>query len=104
MDNQILDSQIPRRYLDSRNLDSQNRVRATVTVRVMGSYDCPAYGCPYFDCTIMTSNQGTAALPTVWLKFIVLKRLDGSRCDLVWTMEVRVGPDHIVLHGNPAPP
>jgi len=35
---------------------------------------------------------------------IVVKRLDVSRCHLVWTMEERVGPDHIVLDGNPAPP
>ena len=42
--------------------------------------------------------------PTFWPMSIVVKRLDGSRCHLVWTMEVRVGPDHIVLDGNPAPP
>ena len=35
---------------------------------------------------------------------IVVKRLHGSRCHLVWTMEVRVGPDRIVLDGNPAAP
>jgi len=42
--------------------------------------------------------------PTFWPMSIVVKRLDASRCHLVWTMEVRVGPDHIVLDGNPAPP
>jgi len=42
--------------------------------------------------------------PTFWSMSIVIKRLDGSRCHLVWTMEVHVGPDHIVLDGNPAPP
>ena len=34
---------------------------------------------------------------------IVVKRLHGLRCHLVWTLEVCVGPDHIVLDGNPAP-
>jgi len=34
---------------------------------------------------------------------IVVIQLDGSTCHLVWTYEVRVGPDHIVLDGNPAP-
>jgi len=48
------------RYLDSQNLDSQNRVTARVTVRVFVrvrvrimvrvSYDCPVYDCPDFDC------------------------------------------------------
>ena len=35
---------------------------------------------------------------------IVVKWLDGATCHLVWTMEVPVGPDHIVLDGNPASP
>jgi len=60
LDNQILDSEIPRRYLDSWNLDSQNRVRGTVTVRVRVSYDCPVYDCPDFDSAIKTCNHGTA--------------------------------------------
>jgi len=84
-------------------MDSQNRVRATVTVRVRVSYDCPVYDCPDFGCAIKTCNQRTAA-PTFWPMYIVFKRLHGSRCHLVWTMEVRVGPDHIVLDGSPAPP
>jgi len=81
----------------------KNRVSTTVTVRVRVSYDCPVYDCPDFDCAIKTCNRGTAA-PTFWPMSIDVKRLDGSRCHLVWTMEVRVGPDHIVLDGNPAPP
>jgi len=51
---------------------------------------------------IKICNQGTAA-PTFWPMSVVVKQLDGSTCHLVWTMEVRVGPDHIVLDGNPAP-
>jgi len=37
---------------------------------------------------------------------IVAKRLHGSRCHLVWSrgMEVGLGPGHIVLDGDPAPP
>jgi len=42
--------------------------------------------------------------PTFWPMSIVIKRLDGSTCHLVWTMGVRVRQDHIVLDGNPAPP
>jgi len=42
-------------------MDIQNRVRATVTVRVTVSYDCPVYDCPDDDCAIKTCNQGTAA-------------------------------------------
>ena len=83
-------------------MDNQNRVRATVTVRVIVSYDCPVYDCPDFDCVIKTCNHETAD-PTFWPMSIVVKQLDGSTCHLVWTMEVRVGPDHIVLDGNPAP-
>ena len=87
-------------------MDSQNRVKATitvrVTVRVTVSYECPVYNCPDLDCLIKTCNHGTAA-PTFWPMFTVVKQLDGSTCHLVWTMEVRVGPDHIVLDGNPAP-
>jgi len=83
-------------------VDSQNRVKATITVRVTVSYDCPVYDCPDFDCVIKTCNHGTAA-PTLWLMSIVVKQLDGSTCHLVWTMKVRVGPDHIVVDGNPAP-
>jgi len=49
---------------------------------------------------IKMGNHGTAA-PTFWPMFIVVKWLDGSRCHLVWQY---VGPDHIVLHGNSAPP
>jgi len=41
--------------------------------------------------------------PTFWPMSIVAKWLDGSRCHLVW-MEVHLGPGHIVLDGNPAPP
>ena len=41
---------------------------------------------------------------TFWPMSIVVKQLDESRCHLLWIMEVRVGPDHIVLDGNPAPP
>jgi len=41
---------------------------------------------------------------TFWPMSIVVKQLDRSTCHLVWTMQVRVGPDHIVLDGNPAPP
>jgi len=43
------------------NVDSQNLVTATSTVRVTVSYDCPVYDCPDFDCVIKTCNQGTAA-------------------------------------------
>jgi len=43
------------------NVDSQNLVTATITVRVTVSYDCPVYNCPDFDCAIKTCNQGTAA-------------------------------------------
>ena len=74
MESQNLDSEIPRRYLNSCNLDSRNRVRARVRVRVFGrvivrvrvsvrfrvsvgvrvgarvSYDCPVYDCPDFGC------------------------------------------------------
>ena len=46
---QNLDSEIPRRYLDSWNMDRQNLIRATVTVRVRVSYDCPVYDCPDFN-------------------------------------------------------
>jgi len=42
--------------------------------------------------------------PTFWPMSIVVKQLDGSTCHLVWTIEVRVGQDHVVLDGNPAPP
>jgi len=42
--------------------------------------------------------------PTFWPMSIVVKRLDGSTCHLVWTVEVRLDPDRIVLDGNPAPP
>jgi len=49
---------------------------------------------------IKMGNHGTAA-PTFWPMSIVVKWLDGSRCHLVWQC---VGPDHIVLHGNSAPP
>jgi len=42
--------------------------------------------------------------PTFWPMSIVVKQLDGSTCHLVCTMEVRVGPDHVVSDGNPAPP
>jgi len=52
---------------------------------------------------INVHNQGTAA-PTFWPMSVVVKQLDGSTCHLVWSMEVRVGPDHIALDGNPAPP
>jgi len=50
---------------------------------------------------VKTCNHGTEA-PTFWPMSIVVKQLDGSACHLVWTMEVGVGPDHIVLDGNPA--
>jgi len=85
------------------NVDSQNRVKATITVRVTVSCDCPVYDSPDFDCVIKTRNHGTAA-PHFLAHAIVVKQLDGSACHLVWTMEVCVGPDHIVLDGNPAPP
>jgi len=70
-------------------------------VRVTVSYDCPN-----FDCVIKTCNQGTAAPPTFWSMSVVVKQLDGSPCHLVWTMEVYVGPDHIVaaphkVHSRP---
>ena len=55
----------------------------TFTIRVKVSYDSPVYDCPDFDCAIKTCNQGTAA-PTFWSMSIVVKRLDGSRCHLVW--------------------
>jgi len=42
-------------------VESQNQVRATVTVRVTVTYDCPVYDCPDFDCEIKTCNKGTAA-------------------------------------------
>ena len=80
-----------------------NQVRAMVMVRVRVSYDCPVYDCPDFDCAIKTCNQGTTAL-TFRPMSIVVKRLHGSRCHLVQTMEVRVGPYYIALDGNPAPP
>jgi len=54
-------------------------------------------------CVIKTCNQETAAL-TFWPMSIVIKQLDGSTCHLAWTMDVHVGPDHIVLDGNQAPP
>ena len=50
LDSPNLDSEIARRYLDSQNLDSldsQNRVRVSVWVRVKISYDCPDFDCPY---------------------------------------------------------
>jgi len=42
-------------------VDSQNRVKATITVRVTVSYYCPVYDCPDFDCLIKTCNHATAA-------------------------------------------
>jgi len=51
-------------------------------------------------CTVTREQQPL----TFWPMSIVVKRLDGSRCHLVSTMEVRVGPDHIVLDGNPPAP
>jgi len=52
--------EILRRYLDSRNLDSQNRVRVSVRDRIsvrlrvsvrvrVSSYDCPDYDCTDYD-------------------------------------------------------
>ena len=79
-------------------LPSQNRVR----VRVRASYDYPVYDCPDVDCVIKTCYHGTAA-PTFWPMSIVMKQLDGSTCHMVWTMEVRVGPDHIVSMGTQLP-
>ena len=84
-------------------MDSQNLVMATIMVRVKVSYDCPVYDCPDFDCVIKSCSQEQQP-PTFWPMSVVIKQLDGSACHLVWTMEVRVGPDHIVLDGNPAPP
>ena len=34
---------------------------------------------------------------------VVANGLDGLKCYLVWTMEVGLGPGHIVLDGDPAP-
>jgi len=65
----------------------------------------PVYDCSDFDCVIKTCNQGTAA-PPHFLVHVYCRQTAG------WInmpfgmdcMEVRVGPDHIVLDGNPAPP
>jgi len=84
-------------------VDSQNLVTATITVRVTASYDCPVYDCPDFDRVLrhVTREQQPRLF---WHMFIFVKQLDGSTCHLVRAMEVRVGPDHIVLDGNPAAP
>ena len=86
------------------NADGQNLVTATITIRVTVSYDCPVYDCPDFDCVSKTCNQGIAA--PYFLAHVYCRQTAGwiNICHLVWTMEVRVGPDHIVLDGNPAPP
>jgi len=35
---------------------------------------------------------------------VVAKQLDGSRCHLVWRMQIGLGPGHIVRDGDLAPP
>jgi len=62
--------------LDSQNLDSHKLDRQVTTERL--------------------------AAPTFWPMSIVVKRLDGSRRHSIWKY-IRLGPDHIVLDGNPAP-
>jgi len=88
-------------------VDSQNLVTATITVRVTVSYDCPVYDCPDFDCVIKSCNQGTAA-PT-FLAHVDCRQTAGW-INMPFGMDyggrymyLRVGPDHIVLDGNPAP-
>ena len=85
-------------------MDSQNLVTATSTVRVTVSYDCPVYDCPDFDCVIKTCNQGTAAPD--FLAHVYCLQTAGW-ISMPFGMDyggIRVGPDHIVLDGNPAPP
>ena len=81
---------------------SQNQVRATVRVRVLLGLDIGLELVLGFELVfrlglrlglvmtvqiltvqIKTGNHETAA-PTFWSMSIVVKRLDGSRCRLVW--------------------
>jgi len=42
--------------------------------------------------------------PNFWPMSIVAKRLDGSRCHLVWKYRLNLGTGDIVLDGVAAPP
>jgi len=95
----------PVRELSSpRDVQSASWQSASWRIRELSSnrYNCPVYDCPDVDCVIKTCYHGTAA-PTFWPMSIVMKQLDGSTCHMVWTMEVRVGPDHIVSMGTQLP-
>jgi len=52
----------------------------------------------------LTTHKRDTAAPNFRPTSVVAKRLDGSRCHLVWIMEVGLGQDHIVLDGDRAPP
>jgi len=50
------------------------------------------------------SKQGGGTAPGFRLMSVVAKRLDGWRCHLVRITEVDLGPGHIVLDVDSAPP
>jgi len=52
----------------------------------------------------LTTHKRDTAAPNFRPMSVLAKRLDGSRCHLVWIMEVGLGQDHIVLDGDRAPP
>jgi len=51
----------------------------------------------------ISPQKGGTAAPPLLGPCIVAKRLDGSRCHLLRTTEVGLGPGHIVLDGDPVP-
>jgi len=48
--------------------------------------------------------KGAEAAPNFRPMSVVAKRMDRSRCHLVWSLEVGLGPGDIVLDGDPALP
>ena len=49
-------------------------------------------------------EKGASPLPNFWPISTVAKRLDASRCHLVWRLEVGLSLGDFVLDGEPSPP